>query len=114
MHRRAFIAASGATAAAAARNRAQPAAPGPAGTGPPAAAGAGLKGRLKQPACRWCDGSMPLEDLCRNAAAIGLKSIELLTEKEWSVPAKYGLTCAVAMGPTTIPRGFNRTENHDG
>jgi hydroxypyruvate isomerase len=113
MHRRDFIAASVASAAAAAATRAQPSQPAAAGA-PGAAAGGGLKGRLKQSACRWCYGSMPLDDLCKNAAAIGLRSVELLTEKEWSVPAKYGLTCAVAMGPTTIPRGFNRTENHDG
>ncbi|MCG3131449.1 MAG: hypothetical protein FLDDKLPJ_02241 [Phycisphaerae bacterium] len=72
-----------------------------------------LKGRLKQSVCRWCYGKMPLEDLCRGAKEIGLKSVELLSENEWSVPSTFGLTCAVANGPTTIPRGFNRVEHHD-
>jgi hydroxypyruvate isomerase len=110
MQRREFIAASVAAAAVAGRAGAQP------GTPAPSSGSAGnstLKGRLKQSACRWCYGKMTLDDLCSNAAAIGLKSVELLTEKEWSVPAKYGLACAVGMGPTSISRGFNRLEHHD-
>jgi hydroxypyruvate isomerase len=81
-----------------------------------AASGTGvakLSGRLKQSVCRWCYGKMPLDELCRNAAEIGLRSVELLTEKEWSTPTRYGLICAVGMGPTTIPRGWNRVEHHD-
>ena len=69
--------------------------------------------RLKQSVCRWCYQSMPLEDLCREAAKIGLKSVELLGEQEWSVPKKFGLTCAMANGPSTIPVGFNRPDQHD-
>ncbi len=56
---------------------------------------------------------MPLEDLCRHAVEIGLKSVELLGEKDWATVKKYGLTCAMANGPTTIPKGWNRVENHD-
>ena len=78
----------------------------PTGSGP-------LKARLKQSVCRWCYGKIALEDLCKAAAEIGLKSVELLGEKEWSMPAKFGITCAVANGPTTISRGWNRVENHD-
>jgi len=56
---------------------------------------------------------MPLDELCRNAKAIGLESVELLSESEWDVPAQYGLTCAMANGPSTIPVGFNRPSEHD-
>ncbi|MEP7344008.1 MAG: TIM barrel protein [Gemmatimonadaceae bacterium] len=72
-----------------------------------------LKGRLKQSVCRWCYSKIPLDDLCRAAAEMGLKSVELLGETEWSVPKKYGLTCAMAYGPSTIPVGFNRPGEHD-
>jgi hydroxypyruvate isomerase len=72
-----------------------------------------LKGRIKQSICRWCYGKMPLDELCKVAAEIGYQSVELLTEKEWDVPKKYGLTCAVAMGPNPIHKGWNRVENHD-
>jgi hydroxypyruvate isomerase len=51
--------------------------------------------------------------LARNAAQIGLKSVELLTPEEWPVVKKYGLTCAMGSGADQIPVGFNRKENHD-
>jgi hydroxypyruvate isomerase len=71
-----------------------------------------LKGRLKQSVCKWCYG-MSVDDLCRNAAEIGLRSVELLGEKDWAIPAKYGLACAVANGPNPIHKGWNRVEHHD-
>jgi hydroxypyruvate isomerase len=72
-----------------------------------------IKGRLNQSVCRWCYGKMSVDELCAAAATIGLKSVELLGEKEWSIPAKHGLTCALANGPTTITTGINRLETHD-
>jgi hydroxypyruvate isomerase len=69
--------------------------------------------RLKQSVCRWCYESTPLEVLCREAKKIGLVSVELLGEKEWDVPKRFGLTCAMANGPSTIPVGFNRPDQHD-
>ena len=85
-----------------------------AATAAPAVA-APLKGRLKQSVCRWCFGSMKLDDLCKAAAGMGLKSVELLNPDEWAVTKAHGLTCAVAsfVKSNTIPRGFNRIEHHD-
>lgn len=70
-------------------------------------------GRLKQSVCRWCYSSIPLDVLCRDVAAMGFKSVELLSEKEWVTLEPYGLTCAVSNGPSTIPVGFNRVDQHD-
>jgi len=114
MNRRDFIAGSlTATAAASAGlpSAVAQVAPAPATAAQPT--GPRLKGRLKQSVCRWCYGKMPLDELCRSAADIGLQSVELLTEKEWDVPKKHGLTCAVAMGPNPIQTGWNRVEQHD-
>ncbi len=69
-------------------------------------------GRLNQSVCKWCY-SMSLDELSGHAARLGLKSVELLTEDQWPVVKKHGLTCAVAMGPTSISVGWNRVENHD-
>jgi len=69
--------------------------------------------RLKQSVSRWCYGRIPLDDLCESAKAIGYKSVELLSEKEWEVPKKHGMACAMANGFGTIPVGFNRPDNHD-
>jgi hydroxypyruvate isomerase len=69
--------------------------------------------RLKQSVSRWCYGRIPLDDLCEAAKTIGYRSVELLSEKEWEVPKKHGLACAMANGFGTIPVGFNRLDNHD-
>jgi hydroxypyruvate isomerase len=73
----------------------------------------GSSSRVKQSVCRWCYQSMPLEELCANAKKIGLQSVELLNETEWPVAKRHGLTCAMATGPTTIPVGLNRPDQHD-
>jgi hydroxypyruvate isomerase len=70
-------------------------------------------GRLKQSVCRWPYARLPLDDLCREATAMGLLSVELLGEPEWPVVKRQGLTCAMANGPSTIPVGFNRPDQHD-
>ena len=67
---------------------------------------------LRHSACRWCYKDIPLETLAKAARDIGLASIELLDPAEWLVVQKFGLTCAMANGTTTIPHGFNRIENH--
>ena len=75
---------------------------------------AARKGRLKQSVCRWTYQSMPLPDLCRAAAEIGLSGIDLLQEEEWSVPREYGLVCSMAYaGGGSIPDGLNVRANHD-
>ncbi|MFP4499712.1 MAG: hydroxypyruvate isomerase family protein [Candidatus Hydrogenedentota bacterium] len=71
-----------------------------------------LKGRLKQSVSAWCY-KIPLEELAKEAARIGLKSVELLDEKQWSVVQDQGLTCAMPNGPGGIAKGWNDPRNHD-
>jgi len=71
------------------------------------------KGRLKQSVSRWCYGGIELETLCKEVAAMGFHAIDLLDEKDWGVPAKFGLVCALGNGAGGIPKGFNRLEHHD-
>jgi hydroxypyruvate isomerase len=71
------------------------------------------KGRLKQSACRWCYEKIPLEDLCRAGAEMGLAGIDLVTPEEAPVLKKYGLTPSMMMpGGGDIPNALNRKENH--
>ncbi len=79
---------------------------------PPARAAPG-GGRLRQSVARWCFGQWDLDTLCEHAKACGLMGVDLLSEQEWSVPAKHGLACTLANGPCTIGAGFNRPEHHD-
>lgn len=70
-------------------------------------------GRLKQSVSRWCYGKSTLDELCEAAKGIGLVAIDLLDEKDWLVPKQHGLVCAMANGFGTIPKGFNRPNQHD-
>ena len=70
-------------------------------------------GRIRQSVCRWCYQAIPLDTLARDVAAMGFKGIDLLSETEWATIKPYGLTCAVSNGPSTIPIGFNRPDQHD-
>lgn len=72
------------------------------------------KGKIKQSACRWCYNKIPIEDFSREAARLGLKSVDLASKEEWPVLKKYGLAPTMISGGTTIPDGFNRKENHAG
>ncbi len=67
---------------------------------------------IRHSVCKWCYPKIPLADLARAGSKFGLQSIELLGPKEWPVLKEFGLTCAIANGPSTIPDGFNRRENH--
>ena len=78
------------------------------GTAAPAASG-----RLKQSVARWCYEKMPLDELCRHSAEIGLSGIDLVDQKEWATVRKYGLVPAMTPGAGTIPDAWNRKENHD-
>ncbi|MBM4008723.1 MAG: TIM barrel protein [Planctomycetes bacterium] len=81
----------------------------PSGAQTPANASA----RWRHSVCRWCYSGVSLDELIKQSKAIGISSIELLDEPEWLQVRAAGLECAVANGPTSITRGFNRTEHHD-
>ncbi len=73
-------------------------------------------GRLKQSACRWCYRKIPLDDLCREGAAMGLVAMDLLQPDEWATAAKYGLVCSTGYpgkGGGSIPDGLNNRALHD-
>ena len=73
-----------------------------------------FKGRINHSVCKWCYPKIELEDLCKSAKEIGLKSIELLEVKHFETLKKYDLTCAMVSGvPGGIGSGLNRIENHD-
>jgi hydroxypyruvate isomerase len=71
-------------------------------------------GRLKQSVSQWCYGTLPLEDLCRAAADMGLKAIDLLEEKDWETPTRFGLVCSMGYADGgSIADGLNNKANHD-
>ena len=78
-----------------------------------AAFGQAVAGRLKQSACRWCYNRIPLEELAKYAASIGLKGIDLIGPNDWPIVQKYGLTPTMTSGAGSIPDGCNRRDLHD-
>ncbi|MFH1920874.1 MAG: TIM barrel protein, partial [Planctomycetota bacterium] len=84
---------------------------------PPSTRGPAVtKGRIKQSVCDWCflgDCSvkpMTLDELCGHAAAMGIKSVELVAPDKWHVVKKHGLVCALA-GSHGFVKGWNHKEN---
>jgi hydroxypyruvate isomerase len=76
------------------------------------------QGNIRQSVCKWCFRTMSVEELAHGAAAIGMKSVELVPPDDWPTLKKYGLTCAMAsygdaLRDPQIRYGLNRKENHD-
>jgi hydroxypyruvate isomerase len=70
------------------------------------------KGRINQSIVAWCFKPMPVEELARHAAALVMKSVELVPPSDWPVLKKYGLTCAIASSHGFV-KGWNHKENWD-
>ncbi|MFN2399033.1 MAG: sugar phosphate isomerase/epimerase family protein [Gemmatimonadaceae bacterium] len=72
-------------------------------------------GRLRQSASRWCYDGIPLRELCKAGARMGLKGIDLLQPTDWEVVREYGLVCSMGY-PTARPdfltNGFNNRASH--
>jgi hydroxypyruvate isomerase len=80
----------------------------------PAESNLKLKGNIRHSVSQWCYGDIPLEEFAVKCREMGIESIELLKEPDWAVVKKHGLSCAVGYATDWgIPRGFNRTANHE-
>jgi hydroxypyruvate isomerase len=72
------------------------------------------RGRLRQSVSRWCYQKMPLPDLCKAVAAMGVPAIDLLEPADWPVVREHGLVCSMGYGGGgTIRDGLNNPANHD-
>jgi hydroxypyruvate isomerase len=77
-----------------------------------------LKGRINHSVCLWCYGGfmsqakMNLDQFAEACAKMGIKSIELTGPDQWPTLKKHGLICAMS-GSHSIPKGFNRVQNHE-
>ncbi len=75
-------------------------------------------GRLKQSVARWCYAKIPIDDLCRASADLGITGMDLVDPKDWPVLRKYGITPAMVQGaviggPNPFSEGWNNKANHD-
>ena len=72
------------------------------------------RGRLRQSVSRWCYEKIPLPELCKAVAAMGVPAIDLLEPEDWPVVRDHGLVCSMGYGGGgTIRDGLNNPANHD-
>ena len=75
------------------------------------------KGRLKQSVTAgvFRGSKMTLDDMCREAAKLGIYGFDLVKPEDWPTLKKHGLMPTMLPGPYggTIPDGINRKENHE-
>lgn len=75
------------------------------------------KGRINQSVCEWCfvgdnvPKPMSLEELVAAAAAMGVKSVELVQPENWDLIKKHGLICALANSHWFVD-AWSHKENH--
>ncbi len=71
------------------------------------------KGRLKQCVTRGVFGKgMPLEDMCRHAARLGVVGFDLIGPADFPLLKKYGLIPTMVPGAMTLTGGCNHKEDH--
>lgn len=66
-------------------------------------------GRIRQSVIPWCFNPMPVPELAKHSAALGIQSVELCDPKHWPMLKELGLTCAIA-GSHGFAKGFAHKE----
>ncbi|MYE88338.1 TIM barrel protein [Candidatus Poribacteria bacterium] len=72
-------------------------------------------GSINQSICYGCftrDDASP-EQVIREAAKIGYKSVEMAPPEYWSLVRENGMRVAIIVGHQSLPDGLNKRENHD-
>ncbi|HPS00771.1 MAG TPA: sugar phosphate isomerase/epimerase family protein [Candidatus Sumerlaeota bacterium] len=71
-----------------------------------------LKGNVNHAICRWCYDKVPLPELAKACARIGIKGMDLVDVKDWPILKENGLICTMSNSHGISP-GLNRKENHE-
>lgn len=72
-----------------------------------------MKGNINHSVCRWCYGSIPLEEFCIAVKKIGINAIDLVGPKDWPVLQKHGIYSSMCNGAEiNLEDGWNHVEFH--
>ena len=72
-----------------------------------------LKGNINHSVCRWCYGSIPLEDLCVAIKKIGFSAMDLVGPKDWPTLQKHGIFSSMCNGAElNLVDGWNDKKFH--
>ena len=69
------------------------------------------KGRIRQSVVHWNMKPLTVVELADAAAALGMRSVELIGPEHWPLLKARGLTCAIA-GSHGFSKGFAHVEEH--
>ena len=72
-----------------------------------------LKGNINHSVCRWTYSFLSLDELCTVAKKIGIKAIDLIGPKEWSILKTHGLDSSMCNGAEiSLTEGWNDKQYH--
>lgn len=72
-----------------------------------------LKGNINHAVCRWCYGSIPLDEFSAAAKKMGISAIDLVGPKDWPTLQKYGLFSSMCNGAEiNLVDGWNDKKFH--
>lgn len=72
-----------------------------------------LKGKVNHSVCRWCFGTVPLEDFCVAVKKMGIYAIDLVGPKDWPTLQKHGIYSSMCNGAEiNLVDGWNDTQFH--
>jgi hydroxypyruvate isomerase len=76
-----------------------------------------LKGNIKHSVCKWCYGSIPLEEFAIAIKKMGINAIDLISIEQFPILKKHDIHCSMVSISSSIwgiTKGWNKTENHEG
>jgi hydroxypyruvate isomerase len=72
-----------------------------------------LKGNINHAVCRWCYGSIELDEFCAAAKKMGISAIDLVGPKDWPTLQKHGLFSSMCNGAEiNLVDGWNDKKFH--
>ncbi|QEC41341.1 hydroxypyruvate isomerase family protein [Pseudobacter ginsenosidimutans] len=72
-----------------------------------------LKGKINHSVCRWCFGSVPLEEFAAAVKKMGIYAIDLVGPKDWPTLQKHGIFSSMCNGAEiNLVDGFNDPQFH--
>lgn len=72
------------------------------------------KGNINHSVCSWTYSHLSLAELCDLALSLGIKAIDLVAPKDWSILKDKGLHCSMCYtaGKISLTEGWNNKANH--
>ena len=72
-----------------------------------------MKGNINHSVCRWCFGSIPLEEFCAATKKMGIVAIDLVGPNDWATLKKHGLDSSMCNGAEiNLVDGWNNPKFH--